>query len=270
MQLSAAFFALVVASGVYAADITVQVGASGVSLWTTGRKWSTNDLDTKSLAYSPSSITAQAGDNVIFEFQAKNHSVTQSTFASPCSFMPNGVNSGFMAVTNSSLPIWNITISNASTPLWFFCAQTNPVVHCNQGMVFAINPTADKSFAAFQVIYTIITAAKTAAVSLPPPDSASSAAPIDPSAVPSAGAGAPTVVPSAGTVGGSGGSPPSAASSAVVVNGAAPSPVPGSSQSGSATANSPASSSTDNGAPRMGASASGILALAGLVAGLML
>ena len=34
--------------------------------------------------FSPSNISAQVGDTVTFQFQQKNHSATQSTFAEPC------------------------------------------------------------------------------------------------------------------------------------------------------------------------------------------
>lgn len=62
---------------------------------------------------------------------AKNHTVTQSTFASPCSNITDatglvtGVDSGYQFVpTNAtSFPVWSITVNNASTPLWFYCRQ---------------------------------------------------------------------------------------------------------------------------------------------------
>ena len=36
------------------------------------------------LTFDPANITAQVGDTITFEFRAKNHTVTQSTFAAPC------------------------------------------------------------------------------------------------------------------------------------------------------------------------------------------
>jgi hypothetical protein len=61
--------------------------------------------------------------------QTKNHTVTQSTFPAPCQNMTTptaGIDSGFMAVAaNASFfPEWSFTITNASTPLWFYCRQT--------------------------------------------------------------------------------------------------------------------------------------------------
>jgi len=108
------------------------------------------------LVLTPSNITAAVGDIVNFEFQGKNHSVTQSTFANPCSRMSLngglGVDSGFLALGNSTVtpkPVWSIQIVNASAPLWFYCAQQG---HCQMGMVAAINAveTGPKNFAAFK------------------------------------------------------------------------------------------------------------------------
>jgi plastocyanin len=103
------------------------------------------------LIFDPPSVTAVAGDTVTFVFNPKNHTVTQSTFAAPCTKMANGLASGFqpVAANASQVPAMTITV-NDTTPLWFYCGQTTPVAHCGKGMVFAVNPTADKSFTAFQ------------------------------------------------------------------------------------------------------------------------
>jgi len=122
---------------VNAADILVKVGANN------------------GLIFDPSNITAQAGDTISFQFQGKNHSVTQSTFANPCQLQTTpttGVDSGFMFVqpNATALPQWSITVNNSTSPLWFFCAQTNPLSHCEKGMVFSVNAPAAKTFAMFQ------------------------------------------------------------------------------------------------------------------------
>jgi plastocyanin len=100
------------------------------------------------LEFNPSSLTAAMGDTVSFVFYPKNHTVTQSTFPVPCQPMANGIDSGFQSVAANATaaPSFSVTV-NQTTPLWFFCRQTG---HCEQGMVFAINPTANKTFAAFQ------------------------------------------------------------------------------------------------------------------------
>jgi len=123
--------ASVLASVASAAQFNVTVGENGT------------------LTYDPSSITGvQAGDTVAFKFVAKNHTLTQSTFTAPCTPKTGGVNSGFIPVAAgaTTFPQWTIQIDNVTAPLWFYCAQAQ---HCESGMVFAINPTADKSFDAF-------------------------------------------------------------------------------------------------------------------------
>jgi plastocyanin len=51
---------------------------------------------TAGLVYSPSTINAEIGDIVQFNFMSKNHTVTQSTFPVPCKKMDGGMDSGFM------------------------------------------------------------------------------------------------------------------------------------------------------------------------------
>ncbi|KAJ6461648.1 hypothetical protein DFH09DRAFT_1011607, partial [Mycena vulgaris] len=135
------FFALATAvasvvSAVSAATILVKVG------------------ENNGTTFNPTSVTAAVGDQIAFQFIAKNHTVTQSTFGTPCSIMTTptqGIDSGFQAVPSGAaqIPEWSFTVNNASAPLWFFCAQTG---HCAKGMVFAVNPpaTGNKTFAAFQ------------------------------------------------------------------------------------------------------------------------
>jgi len=134
MRFSTVAVALASAVVVSAADIQVTVGDGGL------------------LAFNPTSVTAAVGDTIHFEFRAKNHTVTQSTFASPCKIMTTpkqGIDSGFQPVAAGAtqFPSWSFTVDNATNPLWFYCRQAT---HCISGMVFAVNPTADKTFAAFQ------------------------------------------------------------------------------------------------------------------------
>jgi len=108
------------------------------------------------LEYNPSFITAMQGDIVQFTFMPKNHTVTQSSFAAPCVPLSGGITSGFMPVAAdaTSFPTFSLTVTNATTPLWFHCEQTG---HCGKGMVFAINapaPPSPKSFDAFKALAT--------------------------------------------------------------------------------------------------------------------
>jgi len=108
-----------------------------------------------SLTYNPPNISADIGDMVRFLFMPKNHSVTQSSFGQPC--VPLGASgntvgfwSGFNPVSGdqiSDFPTFDIIVNDTS-PIWFYCSQTD---HCVKGMVGAINanPNSAKSFAAF-------------------------------------------------------------------------------------------------------------------------
>ncbi|KAL6301798.1 Cupredoxin [Sparassis latifolia] len=136
MRFSALLAALLPIGAALANTILVKVGENGT------------------LTYNPSSVNATVGDTIAFQFLAKNHTITQSTFASPCTNFTSangttGVDSGFqfVAANASAFPQFSFTVQNASAPLWFYCRQAG---HCAAGMVFAVNPTAQKSFATFQ------------------------------------------------------------------------------------------------------------------------
>ncbi|KAJ7806038.1 hypothetical protein B0H14DRAFT_3153069 [Mycena olivaceomarginata] len=142
-----------------AAKILVQVGPEGEQI------------------FSPSNITANVGDVVSFAFLTKNHSVTQSSFASPCKPLAGGVDSGFQSVSANAtnIPEFSIAINNTSKPLFFFSAQTVPTNECQRGMVFSINqaPNSAKSFAAFQAA-AVASATATGAASATPSAAAKS------------------------------------------------------------------------------------------------
>jgi plastocyanin len=141
MKFSAASSVAIVAafapSLVSAANITVIVGANG-------------------LTFAPQQFTAQRGDIVNFEFRGGNHTVTQSSFASPCAWQTNtvtgqdGFNSGFMPFnqTSGQVGVYSFEITDPTTPIWFFCGRPP---HCKGGMYGAINPpaTGPRTFAAF-------------------------------------------------------------------------------------------------------------------------
>jgi plastocyanin len=112
---------------VSAAVHDIQVGAGGL------------------LQYSPEAISAQPGDQVVFHFNPKNHTVTQSSFASPCGLKDGGFDSGFMPVSaNQTSPTYTITV-NDTQPIWVYCRQKTPTPHCGAGMVFAVNCGQDGS-----------------------------------------------------------------------------------------------------------------------------
>jgi plastocyanin len=153
--------------GVATATATLTVGGQSVTTTTSaGAPTSTGSVDHKVvvggtgvLAYNPSNITAQVGDTVTFEFHQVNHTVTQSSFNTPCRALSLtsttgavGFDSGFNPVTSdaTTFPTYTITV-NATTPIWAYCRQAK---HCGQGMVFSINSveTGPNNFAAFQAL----------------------------------------------------------------------------------------------------------------------
>ncbi|TFK30568.1 hypothetical protein FA15DRAFT_662553 [Coprinopsis marcescibilis] len=109
----------------FGAIIDVQVGAEG------------------KLLYEPEAVFAQPGDQVVFHFHPKNHTVTESSFADPCGRKEGGHQSGFQPVAadhSGALPTYTIDVTNTD-PVWVYCAQAarTPNSHCGAGMVFAIN-----------------------------------------------------------------------------------------------------------------------------------
>jgi plastocyanin len=128
------FTALASLALVRAAEIAVTVGGTGI------------------LQFNPNSVTANPGDIVSFTFKQKNHTATQSSLTNPCVQAPNGFDSGFVPVadtnTNGPFPIAQFTVQDTN-PVWVFCRQAD---HCQQGMVFAINPGSN--FPAFQAAAT--------------------------------------------------------------------------------------------------------------------
>jgi plastocyanin len=91
------------------------------------------------IAYSPNTIMAAVGTSVEFVFSPPTHSVTQSSFDSPCAPLANGT--GFFSglvntASGTNTNVFTITI-NDTNPIWFYCAIPT---HCELGMVGVINP----------------------------------------------------------------------------------------------------------------------------------
>jgi len=97
------------------------------------------------LAFSPNSITAAVGSSIEFAFFAPIHSVTQSSFDSPCAPFTNGTGfwSGAITTTGdgSNANVFTLTV-NDTNPIWFYCAT---IGHCESGMAGVINPPSDGS-----------------------------------------------------------------------------------------------------------------------------
>ncbi|KAF7311752.1 hypothetical protein MIND_00185500 [Mycena indigotica] len=104
--------------------------------------------------FMPNNLTASNGSVITFTFSGipGNHSVTQSTFAAPCTPFKGGFDSGWVEIlaNTSTLPTWQLTITSDQIPIWFYCKQKIPAPHCNAGMVGGINiKPGPNSLAAF-------------------------------------------------------------------------------------------------------------------------
>lgn len=92
--------------------------------------------------FVPNQVNAEIGDVVEYDFLAKSHSLTQSEFLTPCTY-----NGGFDTDLNQPNPknesgLFVIPFEvTTKKPQWFYCKQVgSPKSHCNQGMVFGLNP----------------------------------------------------------------------------------------------------------------------------------
>ncbi|TWU75677.1 hypothetical protein ED733_007344 [Metarhizium rileyi] len=102
------------------------------------------------LTFQPDQLKdVPVGDTIVFEFLSQNHTVTQSPFDTPCKAMPGGMDSGFQANPNNTVtPPPQVAMQvMTDKPLWFYCRQKT---HCGKGMVFSVNPTAEKTHAMFK------------------------------------------------------------------------------------------------------------------------
>ncbi|KAF8256758.1 hypothetical protein EI94DRAFT_1756352 [Lactarius quietus] len=92
--------------------------------------------------YNPSNFTATNGTNVTFTWaQNASHSVTQSTFENPCTYLAggNGSSGGFDSGIQAGGQDWTITITNDQEPIFYFCKSGT---RCGLGMVGSINAPA--------------------------------------------------------------------------------------------------------------------------------
>lgn len=105
--------------------------------------------------YTPNAVLANVGDIVQFQFRGGNHTITQSSFAEPCTQQFNtatnraGVTSGFVPFNNATRRIstFSVQIKQTTSPIWMFCQRQG---HCNSGMAFSINaPATGNTMAAF-------------------------------------------------------------------------------------------------------------------------
>jgi len=231
MRAAAAALALALAAVVSAQDQMIEVGATATT-------------DGGIFQFIPNNITATEGSVITFNFTGApgNHTVAQSTFASPCQPASGGFDSGYIFVPagTTEFPTWNLTITNGSQPIWFYCAQRVGAAavggpHCFAGMVGSINaPATGNTFATFQsAAENAVTANATLLPGVPTPalsgngaQATSAPGPLSGSVagfgVPSGTAAAPSVTApaagsSSGSAAGSSGSPAPTSSGALAV-----------------------------------------------------
>ena len=67
------------------------------------------------LKFDPQFINVTQPNTVVtFQFVAANHSVAQSSFATPCEPLQDGFNSGFAPVGNGT-GFWNLTVTDVTS-----------------------------------------------------------------------------------------------------------------------------------------------------------
>lgn len=108
------------------------------------------------LVFDPQVTRAVVGDIVNFQFRGGNHTVTQSSFANPCTWQLNtatnqpGFHSGFVPFDAQSgqVGVYSLSITQDTAPIWYFCGRPP---HCKGGMFGAINPPTEgeRTFEAF-------------------------------------------------------------------------------------------------------------------------
>ncbi|KAF8153760.1 hypothetical protein B0H34DRAFT_799718 [Crassisporium funariophilum] len=110
--------------------------------------------------FNPGTISAEVNDTITFVFAGDIHTVTQSSFATPCTPLPGGFSSGLAGRgTNgtAAAPTWDLHITNASGPIWFFCEATRPTSHCAAGMVGVINTPSIDMYNQFMAAAKLVT-----------------------------------------------------------------------------------------------------------------
>ncbi|TBU46961.1 hypothetical protein BD309DRAFT_857090 [Dichomitus squalens] len=248
MRYAAPVSVLALATAALAQDQIVHVGTDG----------SGNRI----LGFTPQSITASQGSVVTFVFDAPGsmHNVAQSSFATPCEPVQNGFNSGFTpgpAASGDVPASWNLTITDVSKPIWFYCAQTTGgTTHCTNGMVGAINapaPGATNDVSHFVALASSATAVGTPSPALAGVEASASAFP---TAVGSSGATSQTAPSSGGS---------STSGAASTNSAAATSGTSASSGSGSAGSSSTASQSASTTGTTKNAAVGGVVERSGLV-----
>ncbi|KAJ7082963.1 hypothetical protein C8R44DRAFT_992081 [Mycena epipterygia] len=109
--------------------------------------------ENNSLTFTPDQVVAAVGDTLTFTVVSRNHSTTTTTFSGdvcpppPGGVGPNGWDSGFLSDIDGSMPQFVYTVVDTE-PHFAACMQAAGA-HCRAGMTFALNPTAEQTYAQF-------------------------------------------------------------------------------------------------------------------------
>ena len=70
-------------------------------------------------------VTAHPITSIAYPDLFVPQTVTQSTFASPCTMLASGIDSGFQPfdANAETVPQFSFVVNDACTPLWFYCKQ---------------------------------------------------------------------------------------------------------------------------------------------------
>ncbi|KAF1978775.1 hypothetical protein BU23DRAFT_524290 [Bimuria novae-zelandiae CBS 107.79] len=142
------FSALPLAFASYPAAYPVANGTATSAVYPTGTGSAGPSKQTVSvgkdgLVFTPDTIHAKKGDEIVFEFFPKNHAVVEADFNNPCnpSADGKGIFSGFIpSAAGRANKTFTVTIEDDQKPIWLYCPQNNPKPHCVAGMVAVINP----------------------------------------------------------------------------------------------------------------------------------
>ncbi|SMR64316.1 unnamed protein product [Zymoseptoria tritici ST99CH_3D1] len=100
----------------------------------------THMVMTDGIAFSPSSVSNVAsGDEISVTFSTQiPHNIISSTFDAPCTYNEAG---GVASLTYKKGEVFVFKV-NSTDPQWFYCSVGD---HCNEGMIFAINPSSTET-----------------------------------------------------------------------------------------------------------------------------
>ncbi|KAK7461685.1 hypothetical protein VKT23_008113 [Stygiomarasmius scandens] len=132
---------------------TLAVTVAAVALPALGANFAVTVGTNNGFVFTPTSISgAVAGDTITFTFVSRNHTATTTTFENPCpppagGSGPGGFDTGFLNAVGGDQPVSVITLADSGTH--FVSCRQAAGAHCQAGMVFAINPTADQTLDEF-------------------------------------------------------------------------------------------------------------------------